>query len=252
MSNPLISIITPAYNAERFIVQTMQSVQNQSYQNWEHLVIVDHNSKDKTLDIVRAWSEKDPRVKLITSPNALGATKNRNLALDSVKGEYVAFLDADDLWPTEKLEKQLKFMMEKKVAFSYTAFNRISIDGSKVGHLLQVPAKLSYTSLLYNNAIGCLTVMIRTDLIGSSRFQEDGWEDMSLWLALLKKTPFAYGIQEPLALYRIVPGSRSNNKIFAAGLRWETYRKVEGFSLLKSAYYFVFYAFSAVWKYSRF
>jgi teichuronic acid biosynthesis glycosyltransferase TuaG len=252
MNNPLISIITPAYNAERFIAQTVQSVQNQSYQNWEHLIVVDHNSKDKTLEMVREWSAKDPRIKLITSPQALGATKNRNLALDLALGEYIAFLDADDLWPVEKLEKQLRFMQEKSVDFSYTAFNRVSMDGAKVGHLLAVPAKLSYSTLLYNNAIGCLTVMVKKSLIGNSRFQEYGWEDMSLWLGLLKKTPFAYGMQESLALYRIVPGSRSNNKKFAAGLRWDTYRKVEGFSVLKSAYYFAFYAVSAVWKYSRF
>jgi len=251
-NQPLISIITPAYNASRFINETVQSVQNQDYKNWEHLIVIDHNSKDNTLQIVQKLSEADPRIKCITSPEAQGAATNRNIALKIASGKYVACLDADDLWPKNKLTRQVHFMETKTADFTFTAYHRIDLENKKQGIVHEVPEKVTYSDLLKNNSIACLTVLFKREPFADIQFHQQGWEDLSFWLQILKRIDYAYGLNEPLAYYRIVPGSRSNNKIFAAGLRWDTYRKVENMSLLKSAYYFSFYFVSALKKYVRF
>lgn len=253
MSQPLVTIITPAYNAERFIRATIESVRSQTYTNWEHLIVLDQNSKDKTPDIVEQYMEFDSRIRLIRSPKAYGAANNRNIGIEEAKGELIAFIDSDDLWFPGKLAKQVKFMEEKKIDFSYHPFIRMSEDGSKFGEVMKTPGVLCYRDLLRDNTIGCLTVMLRKSAFsGRIEFQNDGWEDMSLWLKLLRDGSKTYGLSEPLAYYRIVKGSRSNNKIFAAGLRWDTYRKVEKLSISRSTYYFLHYAINSVVKYSRF
>jgi teichuronic acid biosynthesis glycosyltransferase TuaG len=253
MSNePLISVITPAYNAEKFIEETIKSVQSQQYQNWEQLIVLDSNTSDRTQEIVSRFAAKDPRIKLITSPLAKGAPNNRNLALETARGEYVACLDADDIWTPDKLQKQVKFMSENQHAFTFTGFKRMSQNGVIQGRAHEMPAKVSYNDLLKNNCIACLTVMFNRSRFADIRFQEQGWEDMAFWLQILKRIPYAYSLNEPLALYRIVKGSRSNNKLYAAKLRWNTYRLVEHLSLLKSCYLFSIYALTAVLKWKRF
>lgn len=249
---PLVSIITPAYNAERFIQDTIQSVIDQSYKNWEHLIVIDCNSKDSTEQIVRHFAEQDSRIQCITSPNAKGAAANRNIALSQARGEYVAFIDADDLWTPDKLEKQITFMNEHQIDFSFTGFQRINENKTQTGHTHQVPEKVTYNDLLHNNTIACLTAVFRRKPFADIRFQEHGWEDMSFWLQILKRIRFAHGLNQPLALYRIVKGSRSNNKIFAAKLRWQTYRIVERLSLLKSLYLFGVYFLTSIAKYRKF
>ncbi len=248
----LISVITPAYNAERFIADTVKSVQNQTHLNWEHLVVIDCNSKDRTEQIVSEISKSDPRVKCIKSPKALGAANNRNVGLSSAKGDLIAFIDADDLWTPEKLSKQIQLMSKPNVHFCYTAFTRISEDSQSLGSILSVPEKMDYKFLLKQTRIGCLTVMIRMSAFKDVEFQNKGWEDLSLWLKLLKQVPFAYGINESLAFYRVVKGSRSNNKIFSAGLTWETLRDVEKMNLFKASYYFSLYALSGLKKHKQF
>jgi teichuronic acid biosynthesis glycosyltransferase TuaG len=247
-----VSIITPAYNAERFIEQTILSVMEQSLSDWEHLIVVDAKSSDRTLDIVKDWELKDRRIRCLQSANVFGAAQNRNFAVDQAKGEFLAFLDADDLWTSDKLKKQIDFMQSKPCDFSYTTFTRIPEDGQKTGKCILAPEKLNYEMLLKNNDIGCLTVMLKKNAFSQIRFAEKGWEDMSLWLSLLKQVPFAYGLQESLAWYRIVSGSRSNNKVFSAKLRWQTYRNVESLSLWQSVYLFSFYVFTGIKKHFRF
>lgn len=251
-SQPLVSIITPAYNAERFIEQTIQSVIEQTYTAWEHLIVVDRNSRDKTEEIVRRFSKQDARIRCITSPEALGAAANRNLALTEASGEYAAFIDADDLWTKDKLEKQVRFMQNQKADFSFTGFKRIDEKHTIEGRFHSVPARVTYTELLQNNTIACLTAMFRLEPFRDIRFQEYGWEDMAFWLQVLKRVDCAYGLNECLAYYRIVDGSRSNNKLFAAKLRWQTYRLVEKLSLPRSLYLFSHYALTSAAKYLRF
>jgi teichuronic acid biosynthesis glycosyltransferase TuaG len=251
-SEPLVSIITPAYNAERFIEQTIQSVIGQTYTAWEHLIVVDRNSNDKTEDIVRRFAKLDSRIRCITSPEALGAAANRNLALVAALGEYVAFIDADDLWTENKLEKQVQFMQSQQVDFSFTGFKRIDEQHKFEGRFQSAPARVAYADLLQNNTIACLTAMFRLQPFRDIRFQELGWEDMAFWLQILKRVDFAYGLNECLAYYRIVNGSRSNNKLFAAKLRWQTFRLVEKLSRPRSLYLFTHYILTSVAKYLRF
>ncbi|MGZ3691817.1 MAG: glycosyltransferase family 2 protein [Pseudobdellovibrio sp.] len=252
MKKDLVSIVTPAYNAEKFIDETINSVINQQYQMWEHLIVIDCNSKDRTKEIVQKYSEKDTRIKMIESPRAKGAAANRNLALELAEGEFIAFLDADDLWTPDKLSKQVTFMQQNNYAFSYTSYRRMNADKSVIGHVQKIPKQVNYNQLLHNNTMACLTVIFRKDAFSHLRFQEYGWEDLSFWLQILKLTPYAYGLNEPLAYYRIVKGSRSNNKLFAARLRWDTFRLVEKLSLVKSIYLFVVYAVTSLFKYRQF
>lgn len=249
---PLVTVITPAYNAARFITATIKSVQDQTYQNWQYLVVIDCNSKDDTEQIVRQLSTHDSRIICVTSPEALGAAQNRNVGLKLAKGEFIAFIDADDLWHKDKLQKQIQFMLLNKVDFTFTGFTRISEDSTKVGSYLSVPDRLDYTFLLKDNRIGCLTAMIRKDAFQDVFFQNQGWEDLSLWLKLLKQTTYAYGINESLAYYRIVNGSRSNNKFFSAKLKWNTFREVEKMKLIPSIYYLVCYIISGIKKHKQF
>ena len=248
---PLVSIITPAYNAERFIESTMKSVIEQSYKNWEHLIVLDQNSKDQTPHLVKKYSAVDSRVKLITSSLAFGAAANRNIALEQARGEYIAFIDADDLWAPDKLEKQLRFMQQNQHDFSFTGYCRISENAETRGMPQPVPARVSYHELLKNNSIACLTAMFRFAPFKSFRFQNKGWEDMAFWLQILSQIDYAYSLNEPLAFYRVVRGSRSNNKLFALRLRWDTYRSVQKISFINSLYYFASYALTSLIKYRR-
>lgn len=248
----LVSIVIPAYNAERFIGATIDSVKAQTHTNWELLIVVDANSKDRTLEMVGAAAAADPRIRLLGGPEIKGTTKNRNYALDQARGEWVAFLDADDLWIPTKLEKQIAHLKNVNGWFSYTSFTRVSEDLAERGEALAVPDTIDYRGLLKNNVIGCSTVLLRRDRLGSARFQEEGWEDLSLWLALLRDGGVAHGVRQSMTDYRIVKGSRSNNKKFSANLRWRTFRFVEGFGVLKSSYYFAHYALTAALKYRKF
>lgn len=237
----LVSVITPAYNAERFIQETIDSVRRQTYQNWEHLVVIDCNSKDATEKMVREISAQDPRVKCITSSKAYGAAENRNIGLEQAQGEYLAFLDADDLWASNKLENQVQFMEKHDYAFTYTAYTRISEDSKTLGDFIPAPERVTYLDLLKNNRVGCLTALVKKSEYKNITFIEEGWEDLNLWLHLLKQKPYGYGLNENLAFYRIVHGSRSNNKFYSARRRWNSFRKVEKMNWLTSLYYFFHY-----------
>jgi teichuronic acid biosynthesis glycosyltransferase TuaG len=252
MSEPLVSIITPAYNARKFIESTIESVALQSYRNWEHLIVIDRNSNDETLEIVRRLAEKEARIRLLTPADVSGAPANRNVALENARGEYIAFLDADDLWHSEKLAKQISFMQKHALDFTFTGFVKLSEDGTKTGVVRKVPLRVSYYDLLKNNSIACLTAVFKAEKFRDIRFQENGWEDLAFWLQILKRIPFAYAVNEPLAFYRVVRNSRSNNKLFALRLRWNTYREVEKFSLLKTLYFFLHYTVSSLLKYRSF
>lgn len=252
MKEALVSIITPVFNAGRFISATLESVKLQRYQNWEHLIVLDRNCNDNSAELVQVFAQRDSRIRIITATEGSGASYNRNLALENARGHFVAFLDADDLWHSEKLSRQLHFMQTNSIDFSFTAYTRLTEDGSQFGKVQKVPPRVSRTDLLRNNFIACLTVVYDFEKFKDLRFQNEGWEDLALWLQILKQIPFAYSINVPLAYYRIVKGSRSNNKIFALKLRWQTYRRVEHFSIPVSIYYFFSYAVFGLLKHLRF
>jgi teichuronic acid biosynthesis glycosyltransferase TuaG len=236
---PLVSIITPLYNSEKYIAETIESVLAQTYSNWE-MIIVDDCSKDNSTKIVEEYQKKDRRIKLYRNEINKGVSYTRNRAIDLSQGKYIAFLDSDDLWKKEKLEKQIKFMEEKNVVLSYTAYEKINEDGSKRGEV-RVPDKLDYEELLKNCLIGFLTAIYRKEELKDFKFINSKAEDYIFWLSILKRINYAYGLNEILASYRVLNNSRSSNKIDIVKFHWKIYRKIEKLSLQRSIYYYLIY-----------
>ena len=242
-----VSIIVPMYNAEKFIGKTIESVLAQTYQNWEMLIMNDV-STDNSLAIVSVYAKKDERIKIVNTEKNVGVVKGRNFLIDLASGKYIAFLDADDYWHNEKLEKQIKFMKEKNASISCTEYTRVKENEEKINDVI-IKEEISYNDMLKNNYLGCLTVMYDTEKIGKRYFKElEKNEDYVLWLEIVKDVNTIYGLKENLAYYRVLDNSRSSNKVKTAKVRWEIYRKIEKLSLLKSIYYFLHYAIRAVLK----
>ncbi len=249
MKKDLVSIITANYNSEKFVAQTIESVLAQTYVDWE-MIIVDDGSTDRGMDIIQFYTNQDGRIRLIQLDQNSGPAVARNKAIEEANGAYIAFLDSDDLWLPYKLERQIAFMMQYQVVFSYSAYNLIDEDCNTKG-VFSVPERLSYTDLLKTNSIGCLTAIYDTRLIGKVMMPLIlKRQDYGLWLKILKMTPFAYGINEPFATYRIRKNSISSNKIKAASYVWKVFREVEKINFFKSIYYFAHYAFNGFKKYS--
>ncbi|MEH7086472.1 glycosyltransferase family 2 protein [Neobacillus drentensis] len=245
---PLISIITPSYNASLFIEQTITSVRKQTYQNWE-MIIVDDCSSDHTPYILERIKEEDDRIHVIYLNQNGGAAVARNIALQHAKGRYIAFLDSDDCWKPEKLEKQLSFMQTNKFAFTFTGYELVTNEGVLLNKQISAPAQISYNDMLKNTIIGCLTVMIDRQLVGHIQMPNIRTrQDLATWLAILKKGINAYGLNENLAEYRTGNPSISRNKWKAAKMNWFVYRKIEKLNVIKAFWCFSHYAFHAVLK----
>jgi teichuronic acid biosynthesis glycosyltransferase TuaG len=248
LENILVSVITPSYNAEKFIEHTIRSVQAQTHKNWE-MLIVDDCSSDSTVEIINRIASEDPRVKLTRLETNSGAAVARNTAIEKAEGKYIAFLDSDDFWKPEKLQTQLEFMEKGNYVFTYTNYEIVKEDGTATGQEVRVPPSLTYHDLLKNTIIGCLTVMINIDAIGKYKMPNIRTrQDFALWLSILKDGYTAYGLQESLSCYRKVEGSISSNKYKAAKKTWAVYRNIENLSLPYSAWCFVNYAYNAVKK----
>ena len=242
-----VSIIVPMYNAEKFIGKTIESVLAQTYQNWEMLIMNDV-STDNSLAIVSLYAKKDERIKIVNTEKNVGVVKGRNFLIDLASGKYIAFLDADDYWHNEKLEKQIKFMKEKNASISCTEYTRVKENEEKINDVI-IKEEISYNDMLKNNYLGCLTVIYDAEKIGKRYFKElEKNEDYVFWLEIVKDVNTIYGLKENLAYYRVLDNSRSSNKVKTAKVRWEIYRKIEKLSLLKSIYYFLHYAIRAVLK----
>ena len=242
-----VSIIVPMYNAEKFIGKTIESVLAQTYQNWEMLIMNDV-STDNSLAIVSVYAKKDERIKIVNTEKNVGVVKGRNFLIDLASGKYIAFLDADDYWHNEKLEKQIKFMKKKNASISCTEYTRVKENEEKINDVI-IKEEISYNDMLKNNYLGCLTVIYDAKKIGKRYFKElEKNEDYVLWLEIVKDVNTIYGLKENLAYDRVLDKSRSSNKVKTAKVRWEIYRKIEKLSLLKSIYYFLHYAIRAVLK----
>jgi teichuronic acid biosynthesis glycosyltransferase TuaG len=234
---PLVSIITPSWNVERFIEETVRSVQDQTFQDWE-LLIADDCSTDRTPQLIEAIAERDPRVKLIRQPRNGGPALARQAAIDHAQGRFLAFLDSDDLWLPPKLERQIAFAREKRAALSYTAFRRTDEAGLTSGRLIEVPASLTYDQLLKNTSIATLTALVDREIAGQVAMKNEGYDDFCLWLSILKPGHTAYGLNEDLARYRVRGSSVSSRPARSAKWVWHIYRNVEHLSLIKSAWCF--------------
>lgn len=247
-NNSLVSIITPVYNAERFIKETIESVQNQTYKDWE-MILVDDCSSDNSEKIIMNIKENDSRIKYIKLEKNSGAAVSRNTALDNAKGRYIAFLDSDDTWKPSKLERQLEFMKTNGYGFTFTSYELMDESSKKLKKVIKVPSRINYNGLLKNTIIGCLTVVIDRQKIGDFRMPliRKG-QDTATWLKILKKYEFAYGLNECLSEYRLVEGSISSNKIGALKRTWNIYRNIEKLNFFKSSYVFSCYLVRAVMK----
>ena len=233
----MISIIMPSYKSERFISKTIESVLAQTYQNWQ-MIIVDDVSPDDSNEIIEEYCKKDSRIKLIKLEKNSGPAVARNRAIEEAKGKYIAFLDADDLWKPEKLEKQIKFMEEKNCALSYSAYETMSEEGELQNKYINPPLKISYQDLLKSNYIGCLTAIYDTQKIGKVYMPNiSKRQDYGLWLKILRKTDFAYGLEESLGVYRIMSNSVSSNKFKLLKFNYLLFKEHENFSVIKSLYY---------------
>jgi teichuronic acid biosynthesis glycosyltransferase TuaG len=243
----LISIITPAYNSEGTLAETIQSVLAQTYPYWEMLV-VDDQSSDGTLALAKSFAEKDQRIKVLQSPKNLGCAGARNVALEEAKGRFVCFLDADDLWLENKLESQLGFTKTNGAALSYTCFRCISADGKEVGPVVPIPEFLDYEELLKQNRIATLTTMIDTEKTGPVRMTLAPRDDFILWLSIAKQGLLVMGIIQDLARYRLMPGSVSSSKIWSARKVWTLFRQSQNMSRTEALYYYAQYAVRSTYK----
>ena len=247
MNIPAVSIIMPSFNSEETIQAAIESVRAQTYSNWE-LIISDDNSSDSTVEIVEKNVLYEPRIILIQHSENRGAGFSRNEAISKARGKYIAFLDSDDIWHEKKLEIQIRFMSERKLALSYTQYQKINMEGVK-GKIIIPPSVTSYSELLKSNVIGCLTAVYDQEILGKMYMPLiRKRQDMALWLDILKKIEFAYCVPEVLAFYREGHNSLSSNKIKILSSQWEFYRGYLKFGIFRSAYYFSFYVFKALKK----
>lgn len=251
MNSDLVSIITPAWKAARFITDTIHSVQAQTWQNWE-MLIVDDCSPDDTAATVERAAAGDPRVRLIRQPRNGGPAAARNAALDAATGRWIAFLDSDDLWLPDKLQVQIEFQRTAGCKLSFTEFRRITGDGTSVGRLIEVPDRLDYSALLCNTAIATSTVIVDRAASGPFRMKRTYYDDFACWLELLKPGGLAMGLHRDLMRYRVVSESVSRNKHNSAKMVWKTYREVEKLGPIHSAWCFANYSARAWLKYRTF
>ncbi len=237
MKEKLISVIMPTYNCGKFIEKTIKSVINQTYKNWE-LIIVDDCSKDNTEDVVNKCSKSDDRIKYYRLEINQGAAVARTQAMKIAKGNYMAFLDSDDLWKKDKLEKQINFMKENNYSFTCTAYEQIDENDNLLNKKIRTKEKADYNRILLDCPVGNSTVMYNVDKLG--KFEVPNIRkrnDDALWLQILKKEKYIYGLNEVLMQYRIRKNSISSNKLDLIKYHWQLYRKIERLSAIRSIFH---------------
>lgn len=245
----LVSIIVPVYNVEKYIIETVKSVEAQTFSEWELLLVEDCSTDDTARELETYLRERaDSRIRMIRQPSNMGAARARNRGLAESKGRYIAYLDADDLWVPEKLERELAFMKETNAAFVFTGYEFANERGEGTGKVVRVPATLSYKQALSNTTIFTTTVMFDTEKIdrGLLEMPVIKSEDTALWWKILRNGYTAYGLDENLVKYRRIEKSLSSNKLEAMRRIWNLYRKAEGLGVLSSARHFCLWAVRAV------
>lgn len=252
MEKGLVSIITPMYNGERFVGETIESVLKQTYKNWE-MIIIDDGSKDNGPNLVREYELKDTRIKLISQKNA-GSGAARNNGIRRASGNYICLLDADDTWEKNFLEEQIKLLEEKDATLVFSSHNRIDENGNICLKPFIVPEEIDYSSLLKTCSISCLTAMYDVSKYGKFYLREDFKslrDDYILWLEIIKKCKKAYGNTKILANYRVMASSTSGNKKKVIKPQYLVYRKVEKLGVISSLYYLMWWAYYGYKKYRK-
>lgn len=246
----LISIVMPAYNAEKTLPQAVESVLAQTVDNWE-LLIADDCSEDGTAELARAYARKDQRIRVLQNERNLGASETRHRAAAAAAGEWLAFLDSDDAWLPEKLRKQLQLQQDTGARLVFTGSGFLNEQGEKLDWVLHVPQQVGYRQLLKQNVVSNSSVLVekaaylRFEIVGN-----DMHEDFACWLNMMRSGVVAYGIDEPLLQYRLSAGSKSGNKWKAARMNWNTYRRL-GLNVFQALYYMVWYTVKGILKYKN-
>lgn len=242
-----ISIVMPVYNASAWLAETVKSVQNQTYQNWE-LLLVDDHSADDSLSICEELAKTDTRIRVFEQEEGVnGAANTRNLGTKNIRGRYLAFLDADDIWKADKLKKELDFLQEKEAAFVFTAYEFGDENAQGTGKIVHVPSELPYKKALSRTVIFTSTVLFDTAKIAKKLLYmpDVKSEDTAAWWQILRSGITAYGLDENLVTYRRPKQSLSSNKAAAVARIWNLYRRQEKLSVIKSAWYLCFWALRA-------
>ncbi|AAZ24772.1 glycosyltransferase [Colwellia psychrerythraea] len=251
INEPSVSIIMATYNSEKFLRETLDSICCQTYGNWE-LIITDDSSTDNTSDILRDYSERYNNIFYSINEVNQGAAISRNKCISQAKGMYIAFIDSDDLWAHNKLEKHIHFIAEHNSAISFTSYELMNENGIPLGKYVDanIPPVLTYNDMLRKKAtIGCSTVILSSKLVGEFKMPllRTG-QDYATWLLLLKKVEVAHHFPKVLTKYRVCKNSISRNKFKKAKRQWQIYREVEKLPFYESIVCFCFYAWRAVFR----
>ena len=244
MKEGLVSIITPTYNSEQFIVQTIQSVQAQTYKNWE-MLIVDDCSTDSTFEILKQQSTLDSRIKIQKLNTNSGAGSARQYALDMAQGRFIAFLDSDDLWKPNKLSEQIEYLIKNDIAITFSSYELMDEEGKVLNILIKVPKSITYQELFYCNWIGNLTGVYDTVKLGKisiSNYRKR--QDWIMWLHILKSEKRATSIQKNLATYRVRSNSISASKISLLKSNYLVYRNYHKQNLVKSCFSMIIFLYN--------
>lgn len=244
----LVSIITPTYNCGKFIGETIESVLKQSYQNWE-MVIVDDCSKDNTKEVVEKYIEKDKRIKYHLLDTNSGAAVARTKAMELAQGKYMAFLDSDDLWSIDKLERQIGFMKKNNYNITCTQYEQIDEQGKLLNKIIPVKVRTDYNGILLTCPVGNSTVIYNVEKLGKFAVPNiRKRNDDALWLQMLKKEKYIYGMNDTLMQYRIRSNSISSNKLSLVKYHWQLYREIEHLSIIRSIFHICCWGFLKVFK----
>lgn len=238
--NPLVSIITPAYNCEKYIEETIISVLGQTYGNWEYIIVNDASS-DGTGNILQEYADLDKRIRIVTLEKNEGVATARNVGTEEASGEYIAFLDSDDQWKKEKLERHMDFVLKNNLSFSYTAYEVVDEEGKHIKNIIPKKLKVNYKELLFSaNVIPCCTVIIKSKLMKDEHMPNIPHEDFAAWLNILKKNSIeAVGMAEILSLYRKRSGSISSNKLRTIAWNWRIYYENQKLGFFRSLIYLI-------------
>lgn len=249
VKEPLVTVVMPVYNAERFLRQAIESVLEQTYSNIE-LIMIDDCSNDLSYQIMAEYEKQDCRVRAIKGDKNQGVAHVRNRGIQLAEGEYIALLDSDDVWEKTKIERQIELIRHESADIVYCSLDFIDENGETIKQPFVVPQKTDYRKMLVRCVFTCSTILIKANLLKEHPFRSAYYhEDFVLWMELMKLPVKAVGDQEVLMHNRQVASSRSNNKVNAAKHRWRIYRQVLGMNVFQSASTFVRYALWGVMKY---
>lgn len=244
----MVSIVMPAYNAAKTIRASIESIQAQTVKEWE-LIVIDDGSKDDTAAILSELAAEDERIRFLQNEKNSGASYSRNRAVSLAEGEWIAFLDSDDLWRSDKLEKQLALAAERPdMVICYTASSFINDDGEPYDYVLEAVEQTTYKMLLRKNLLSCSSVMICTSVMKEIKMPNDKMhEDYYVWLMVVRSCGVAYGINEPLLIYRLCANSKSSNRLKSAKMLYNSYRAV-GYNPIMAGFFVFRYTFHSVSK----